>query len=707
MAVVCFSTKTSLNHTVDADDSSQILASLEEAQGKGTRVIELDIVGLVDDEAIEPLSCAIRQNSTLNDLQVLKLPRNSLTAACCTSLAHILRSTASTLAELDICDNRIGEYRGGASLSRRESSSSICSSHSASSLSRLSGTARPSLTGDGLASLVEALSQPDCKLTTLRLGNNKLGPKSTASLAALIKRGTSIVTLDIANNALGTKTIKALIEPLVHNSTLIKLDLSYNNISDRGASLLSSVLDPNGNTTHSLLRDLNLTYNKIGPAGASSLARALISNRTLQRLDLSLNRIGPEGAESFGPVLRYSHTIRELLLSRNNLGEVGGGVLRLLQGLEETEGTNLTRLDLSWNALTDEAALHMARILSGNSALKNLDLSSNAIGNRGVVALMEALQFDVGLSEINIVGNQADDACVEALAKVLRRPSSAHLALLWERNKISTAGKRRLESAVVFRYHLETWLGRCLQDIEACRVVSLDLEELPLGDEELVALSHHLYKYAPRVKMLKAAAGGDILTHRSVSVLARDVIAPNEVVIERLYLSHTPMKNVGAGALAQSILSNTSIRILSLVSCNITPEGAKMLSNALRRNSHIQILSLQGNDLGDAGAREVWSAVLDKAVPSVLSLNLSACNITDGGMFLPAITKLESLFLADNAITDAGALDLAKACIGCRSLVWLDCSRTRISWKGIQALKLFLPAVCSTWTDIQGDDDAD
>jgi Leucine Rich repeat len=154
--------------------------------------------------------------------------------------------------------------------------------------------------------------------------------------------------------------------------------------------------------------------------------------------------------------------------------------------------------------------------------------------------------------------------------------------------------------------------------------------------------------------------------------------------------------------LAQSILTNKSIRILSLVYCDITSEGATMLSNALRRNAHIQTLSLQGNSLGDAGAREIWSAVLDKSVPTVLSLNLSACNITDGGMFVPSITKLESLFLAENAITDAGALDLAKACIGCRSLGWLDCSQTEISWKGIQALKLFLPTTCSTWTDIQG-----
>jgi len=55
------------------------------------------------------------------------------------------------------------------------------------------------------------------------------------------------------------------------------------------------------------------------------------------------------------------------------------------------------------------------------------------------------------------------------------------------------------------------------------------------------------------------------------------------------------------------------------------------------------------------------------------------------------ITRLEELHLADNNITDAGALDLAKACMDSTSIHWLTVTGNRMTWKGIQTLSLFLP----------------
>jgi hypothetical protein len=97
----------------------------------------------------------------------------------------------------------------------------------------------------------------------------------------------------------------------------------------------------------------------------------------------------------------------------------------------------------------------------------------------------------------------------------------------------------------------------------------------------------------------------------------------------------------------------------------------------------------------------MFSAVLDKANPNIISLNLSSCNVTDAGTLLPPIRKLESLFLSNNQISDTGALDIAKACIGCRSLQWLDCSENRISGKGLTTIKLFAPVTCSFWSESQ------
>lgn len=692
MAVVNFD----LNNSTSSQDAINYL----EQRGRTSDLRELSITELLNEDGMESVIGILLQNTSSLHLEVLKLQRNFLTASSCQALAHVLQSVP-TLRELDVSDNKLGEFNDELFvLSRRESTGSLSSQQSR--VSRASATRmKSSLTGDGLVKLVEALAQPSCHLVTLQLSNNKLGKKAATALTGLIRRASSVRHLHLANNNLGTQTMRTLVPALLENDTLETLDLGYNHISDRGASLLASILGASiessasslASSTSSIcrLQELNLAFNKIGPAGAKSLAVALLNNRTLRKLDLSLNRIGPEGAEYFGPVLKFSHTLQDLILSRNNLGEGTQGILRLLDGLCESEGTTrLQTLDLSWNSLTDDAALKLASILSGNSQLRRLNLASNAIGSNGIIALADALAYDVALRELNMVGNQADDKSAEALAKVLCRPSAANLSLLWEKNNFSLHGQRRIQSALAFRKNMATWLGRYIRDIEKRRVVGLDLQDYVLGDDELVALSASIVRCKPIVKVLRAT--GLRITSRSVVTLARDVINPNVVTLERLYLDQTSIKDFGSAALAQALLINTSLRVLSLTNCGMTAEGARMMGNALRRNDHLQVLSLQGNAIGDAGACEILTAVLDKPHPVVTSLNLSFTGLSDRGLLvLLPFQRLEYLSLSHNQITDAGALDIAKALIGCTSLKWLDLSNNMLTCRGAKALNLFLP----------------
>jgi len=94
------------------------------------------------------------------------------------------------------------------------------------------------------------------------------------------------------------------------------------------------------------------------------------------------------------------------------------------------------------------------------------------------------------------------------------------------------------------------------------------------------------------------------------------------------------------------------------------------------------------------------------------SLNVSSCGITDHGLSLSwAPLDLEELHLGNNDITDLGALELAKSlCISSsgqqtngRGLRWLGLSGNRLTWKGIQTLKLFLPASSVLEADNQQD----
>lgn len=637
MAVVRF-------HRTSENDSVEDVVQLLEAQ---TAVHELSCSEILKDEDVEYLDVFLKSRMAQVQLQCLKLPKNNLSPMASLALAHIIETT-QTLRELDLSDNL--------------------------------------LLGEGFTALVRALVNPSCRLVKLNISSNRIGPKGASAFSSLIRQSKSLEDLNLAKNSLGTKAIKMIVVELCENTTLLRLDLTQNNVSDRGASHLATALDPE--LSKSRLQQLDLTCNKIGPTGAHSLAHALLTgNKSLQHLNLSLNRVGPDGAAAFGAVLKYSHTLQDLNLSRNNVAE---GVMQLLEGLQESEETDLRRLDLSWNSLRDNAAVRLASLLRGNGVLQSLNLASNAIGTQGIISLAKSLPYDVALRELDIVGNQAEDSSAAVLATVLCRPDCKLEILRWEHNNFTVEGKKRMEAAFVFRENLKKWLGRYLKEIETRRVLGLDLSSKYIGDDEVIAISHHVAKYHPHV--LTLVLSGDRLTSRGVIGLTKEVLSPNAVKVDRLYVSDSAAGDSGAGALAQALLTNTSLTVLSLMRCEITADGARMLANALRRNRTVARLNLRGNRIGDNGARELWSGILERPDCSIRALNLSKNGISDRGLLFSTFATLEELHLGENEITDFGALDIAKACIGADRLHWLNVSCNRISPKGIQALRLFVPS---------------
>jgi Ran GTPase-activating protein (RanGAP) involved in mRNA processing and transport len=598
--------------------------------------------------------------SSQTPVVILRLRKNNL--SCAEEIAHLI-SRKSLIRHLDLEENKLG---------------------------------------DRIDIMVDALTSNECRLTTLNLNHNKIGPKGATSLARLIRNNTSLHTLSLAHNSLGTKTIKSLSNSLLENTTLRHLDLGFNNISDRGITYLASAFS---STLSCALQSLDLSYNKIGPAGANSLARALVEsrNKTLQELNLSLNRIGPQGAEALTALLKYSHTIQVLHLGRNNIGD---GVFPLLQGLQENDSSVLKELDLSWNSLTNDAAVSCANVLRVNASLQKLNVSSNAIGTAGVIALAHALIANLSLQELNIVGNQAQDESAIVLARTLTQPACVLQTLLWEKNNFTLIGAARIQGALRLRTSLQTWMRPLLRDIETRRFIGLDLTQndfAAVGDEELIAVGAHVAKFQPQVSV--CIINGSLLSNWGISTFAKEVLATNQGQIDRLYLDGcASLGHEGVGDLAQAVFSNVSLRLLSLTGCGISPEGAKKLANALSRNHTLIRITLSNNRIGDKGFRDIVDAILDPPHPSIKSLNVSNNHITDQGLvLLPTFNVLEELVANKNSITDKGALDIAKACIGSKpTLRWLGLSHNMISKRGIQALKLFLPSTTILDADEQG-----
>jgi Ran GTPase-activating protein (RanGAP) involved in mRNA processing and transport len=662
MAVVTFKKSEDGKRTINGD---HVLEYLESHTGSDIR--ELSCCQVLNDADVSSLDALLRRHYKVFHLQSLKLPRNGLTENAAGALARIVQQS-ETLVELDLSHNP--------------------------------------LRSDGLSSLKHALITTVAAGTSIRsrlqrldLTDTQIGPKGMASLASILRHNESIRELQLGYNNLGTKSMKTLSTILCEeNTTLRKLGLSHNKLKDRGAGLISHTLNPK--LSNCKLTGLDLSGNSIGPVGAEQIATALLQGNThLTSLNLSSNKIGPLGAKHIGWMLRFTHTLEELLLSDNVVGDEG--VATLSEGLKRDDHavSNLRRLELNWNEISDVGAGHLAQVLLENAVLKSLSLASNAIGDRGVVAIAEALPSDLALQYLNISSNQVEDAGAKVLAQALCRPR-CQVVLQWDENNLTSAGNERLNHVAVFRKNMAGWLGRQLELIEKQRSLSLSLLSETVGDAEIAVLSTHLAKYQPTVPAIYA--GGKGITDESVQALAKDVLVSNTVNLQRIYLQNTRMSDFGAGALAQALLSNSTLTVLSLTNCNITHEGAEKLANGLRRNSTLTRLDLKRNLIGDRGLRAIVTAIHDPPHPSLVSLNVGSNGISDYGLStLTSFALLEELHLANNNITDRGALECAKACLENHRLRWLSLQGNQLSPKGIQALTLFLPSAGVLESDSQ------
>lgn len=630
---------------------------METLEGKKSSLTGISCRHMLDDDAMEMLWQFLRENATTVHLTTLELDKNSMTIQSAVALASAVQAQSCTLIELDLSDN-------SAVLLKDK--------------------------GKGLALLVNVLCADTCRLRRLNLSKNGIGTgkQGVVSIGRLLRYNATVQHLSLSHNSLGPRSVDGLL--LRANATLLSLDLSYNKLCDAGARSVMAALDSSSQPAPvSILRDLDLTFNKIGPAGAKRICEVLSSNhsRELVRLNVSLNVIGCAGAEAFRWAIRYNHSLTDLNLSRNNICD---GVVAIALGLQESEGSKLRRLDLSWNSLSDAGAEHLAHALRGNSVLESLILSSNAIGDTGIGALVDALHSDVALRELDLVGNQLRDAT--ALVNCICHESYKLERLAYEKNNLSPEQEERVVHAFQFLENKRTWMGKLLAGLTQNRMLSLNLKSRDYGDEEMVLLATHLA--IQQCTITTAFFNSSRITDRGVTALAHAVIGGRTAAtIQRLYFRGlSKLTDLGVASIAQSLsYAECALQCLTLAGCHIGPDGAALLARALERNASVTRLSLAANRLADAGAQTIFAAVLDPPHPRLVALNVAHNHLTDAAVvLLGSLFRMQDLVLEGNDISDAGALDIAKATMGSTSLRCLDMRSNRLSSKGIQVLKLYL-----------------
>ncbi|XP_064165253.1 NACHT, LRR and PYD domains-containing protein 3-like isoform X6 [Anguilla rostrata] len=265
------------------------------------------------------------------------LNRCDLTQKSCDIVASALQSSSSTLRDLDLSYNDLGDA--------------------------------------GVKLLCTGLMSPKCNLQRLGLNSCDLTEESCDIVASALQSSSSpLRDLDLSYNDLGDSGVKLLCAGLLSpKCKLERLGLISCDLTQKSCDIVASALQ----SSSSPLRDLDLSYNNLGDAGVKSLCAGLMSPKCkLQRLGLGWCNLTEGCCDILASVLCSPHSeLRDLELRDNELQD--SGVRALSAGLEDPH-CKLQRLGLSGCRVTQRGFDSLASAVCSNpSHLRELDLSYN------------------------------------------------------------------------------------------------------------------------------------------------------------------------------------------------------------------------------------------------------------------------------------------------------------------------------------------
>ena len=299
----------------------------------------------------------------------------------CTAIANFLKKQNEILM-IDLRDNEVG------CLGCKEISKVFSDGNCKLSSLRLGNN---SVTDEGVKYLAEALKHSNCKLNSLNLAHNLVTDDGVKYLAEASKDSNcKLNNLDLDGDNLTNEGVKYLAEALKEDSNckLNSLSLGHNLVTDDGVKYLAEALKDSNCT----LNSLNLSYIKFTDEGVKYLAEALKdSNCKLNSLNLTSNNLTDEGVKYLAEALKDSNCKLNSLNLGNNL-VTDDGLKYLAEALKDSNCT-LNSLNLSYNKFTEEGVKYMAEALKdGNCKLNNLALDGVKLTNEGVKYLAKALK---------------------------------------------------------------------------------------------------------------------------------------------------------------------------------------------------------------------------------------------------------------------------------------------------------------------------
>lgn len=160
-------------------------------------------------------------------------------------------------------------------------------------------------------------------------------------------------------------------------------------------------------------RELKMKFHGLGPQRMKALAVPLQMNTNIEILNLEGNAIDEDGAICLTKVLKENFFITELVLAENNLRTEGGKAIAEML----INNRNLYKVDLTNNDIGDGAAPTFCEVLMNNKLLKILLLGNNSFEDEGARLFKMALSDNATLEVLDLSWNNFKNKGATLLAE--------------------------------------------------------------------------------------------------------------------------------------------------------------------------------------------------------------------------------------------------------------------------------------------------
>ena len=358
-----------------------------------SNLIQLNMHNIgITDETAEALAFVLSRNVNLQELDISDNMLHPL------GISHIFeKSTISLLAKFNISNNVIGDEAAdvvGSFLSKNIKLKELDVSFT-------------NLYESGTTKLCKKIANLS-KLTKLNIGGNNFTHLAANDVAKVLLNNTTLQTIDLSDNdAVGAASI---FNAMKDKFTLLRsINISHNWITTEAAEDIATVLSQN---IH--LKELYLADNFLG----ATICKGLMNISYLTHFDISCNKISDEAAHDIAIFLLHNPELEVVDLSDNLIQATGA--TKIFGGIRAH--SNLNKVSICKNAVTDEAADAMAKFLSQSSKLKEFDVSYNYLQTVGAVKIFRAIKTS-NLSKLNINNNSITGGALPAIIDILSTDS--------------------------------------------------------------------------------------------------------------------------------------------------------------------------------------------------------------------------------------------------------------------------------------------